>query len=55
MLKKGEKAFGSNVKKLLSSLHIIFDESPSRRPDCETHTQAISSDYPLQFYAYSWV
>ena len=54
-MKQGEKASGSNVKKLLSSLHIIFDESPSRRPDCETHTQAISSDYPLQFCAYSWV
>ena len=46
-MKHGEKASDWNAKKLLSSCHIIFDESPSRRAECEALTQAISSDYPL--------
>ena len=54
-MKHGEKASGWNVKKLLSSLHRIFDESPSKRADYEALTQAISSDYPLQFCAHCWV
>ena len=42
-MKHGEKASGWNVKKLLTSLHRIFDESPSRRADYEALAQAISS------------
>ena len=49
IVKHGEKASGWKVKKLLTSFHRIFDESPSRRVDYEALTQAISSDYPLQF------
>ena len=42
-MKHGEKASGWIVKKLLTSLHRIFDESPSRRADYEALAQAISS------------
>ena len=48
-MKHGEKTSGWNVKKLLSSLHRIFNELLSRRADYEALTQAISSDDPLQF------
>ena len=54
-MKHGEKALGLNVKKLLSSLHGIFDESPARRADYEALTKAISLDHPLQFCAHRWV
>ena len=54
-MKHGEKAYGSIVSKLLSSLYRIFDESVSRRADYEALTQAISSDYPLLFCAHCWV
>ena len=37
-MKNGEKASDWNVKNLLSSLHRIFDESPSRRADYEAFT-----------------
>ena len=47
-MKHDEKASGWNLKKLLSSLHRIFDESSSRRADYEALTQAISSDHALQ-------
>ena len=50
-----KKASCWNVKKLQSSLHRIFDESPSRRVDYEALTQAISPGYPLQFCAHRWV
>ena len=43
-MKHSEEASGWNVEKLLSSLHLIFDESPSIRADYETLTQAISSN-----------
>ena len=43
-MKHSEEASGWNVEKLLSSLHRIFDESPSIRADYETLTQAISSN-----------
>ena len=46
-MKHGEKASVWNVKKQLTSLHRIFDESASRRADYKTLTQAKSSDYPL--------
>ena len=48
-MKHGEKTSGWNVKKLLSSLHRIFNELLSRRADYEALTQAISSDDPLHF------
>ena len=54
-LKHAEKASGWNIKKLLSALHRIFDDSPYRRADYEALTQPISSDYPLQFCALCWV
>ena len=54
-MKHGEKASGWNVNKLLTSLYKIFDESPSRRADYETLTQAISSDYPQQFSVNHWI
>ena len=53
--KLGGKVSGWNVKKLLSSLHRIFGESPSRRADYEGLIQGISADYPLQFGAYHWL
>ena len=51
-MKHGGKTCAWNVKKLLSSLHRIFDESLSRRTDYEALKQAISSDYPLQYCAH---
>ena len=54
-MKHGEKASGWNVNKLLTSLYKIFDESPSRRADYETLTQAISSDYSQQFSVNHWI
>ena len=49
-MKHGEKASGWNVKKLLTSLHRIFDEPPSRRADYE----ALNKQY-LQTTHYSSV
>ena len=49
-LKHGEKASGWNVKRLLTSLHRIFDELPSRRADYE----ALNKQY-LQTTHYSSV
>ena len=54
-MKHGGKTSAWNVKKLLSSLHRIYDESLSRRTDYEALKQAISSDYPLQFCAHCLV
>ena len=54
-MKHSKKESGWNVKKLLISLHRILDKSPSTRADYEALTQAISSDYPLQFCANRWV
>ena len=50
-----EKATGWNEKKLLSSLHRIFDESQSRTADCEALTRTISLDLPVQFCAHRWI
>ena len=38
-MKHAEKLSGWNVKKLLTSLHRIFDESPSRRVDYEAYNK----------------
>ena len=54
-VKHDEKASTCIVKKLLSSLHRIFHELPSRRADYESLTQAISSDYSIQFCAHRWI
>ena len=43
----GEKATDSNIKKLISSMNKIFDESPSRRADYERLTAATRTEYPL--------
>ena len=53
--KHGAKASGWNMKKLLSALYKIFHESPSRRADYERLTEALSSDYGLQFCGHRWV
>ena len=47
----GEKATDWNIKKLLSSMNKIFDESP-RRPDYERLTAATHTEYPLKFCAH---
>lgn len=51
----GEKSSNWNMKKLLSSMYKIFDESPSRRADYERLTFASLSDYPLKFCAHRWI
>ena len=47
----GEKATDWNIKKLLSSMNKIFDESPCR-PDYERLTAATHTEYPLKFCAH---
>ena len=51
----GEKATDWNIKKLLSSMNKIFDESPSRTADYERLTTATSTEYPLEFCAHQWI
>lgn len=51
-IKHGGKVSGWNVNKVLSSLHRIIDEQPSRRADYEALTQAMSSVYLLKFCAH---
>ena len=51
----GEKATDSNIKKLISSVNKIFDESPSRRVDYERLTAATHTEYPLKFCAHWWL
>ena len=51
----GGKATYWNIKKLLSSMYKIFDESPSRSANYERITSATSSDYPLKFCSYRWI
>ena len=48
----GEKATDWNIKKLLSSMNKIFDESPSRRADYEHLSGATCTEYPLKFCAH---
>ena len=43
------------IKKLISSLHKIFYESPSRRAGHELITNARESDYPLPFCCHRWL
>ena len=40
-----------NIKKVLSAMHEIFHESPSRRADYEKVSLATKEDYPLLFCA----
>ena len=49
------KVLDGNLKKLLSSLYKIFDESPSRSADFELITNDMKNDYSLQFCAHRWV
>ena len=51
----GEKATDWNIKKLLSSMNKIFDESPSRTADYERLTTATPTEYPLEFCAHQWI
>ena len=44
-----------NIKKVLSAMHKIFHESPSRRADYEKVSLATKEDYPLSFCATQWV
>ena len=48
-LHHGEKASQWSLKKTLSAMFKIFDESPARRADYETLVTALLSDYPLKF------
>ena len=50
-----EKATDWNIKKLLSSINKIFDESPSHRVDYERLTAATRTEYPLKFCAHRWI
>ena len=51
----GKKASDWKIKKLLSSLHKIFDKSSSRRADYELITDAREFDYPLPFCSHRCV
>ena len=44
-----------DIKKILSSLYKIFDESPSRRADYEKVNSATEVEYPKKFCAHRWV
>ena len=44
-----------NIKKVLSAMHEVFHESPSRRADYEKVPLATKEDYPLSFCATQWV
>ena len=48
-LKHGEKSSGWKLKKLLSSLYKIFDESPSRSAAFELITNAMKNEYHCNF------
>ena len=50
-----EKATDWNIKKLLSSINKIFDESPSRRVDYECLTATTHIEYLLNFCACRWI
>ena len=51
----GEKTTDSNIKKLISSVNKIFDESPSHRADYERLTAASHTECPLKFCAHWWL
>jgi len=53
--KHGEGASGWKMKKLMSSLHKIFHEAPSRRADYMAHTVSVEKDFPMQFVGHRWV
>ena len=44
-----------NIKKVLSAMHKIFHECPSKRADYEKVSLATEEDYPLLFCATRWV
>ena len=47
--------FFSRLTSNISSLYLIFDESPSRHADFELVTNAMENEYPSQFCAHRWV